>query len=86
LYPDRTIIGRKKKKAILSGTHQCGYNYDGEAILMADSWIVTTVWEVIALCLSVWITVKHFRGLHRGWFTADFFAVLTRSHVFYFTA
>ncbi|KAG2354753.1 hypothetical protein BDR07DRAFT_1545945 [Suillus spraguei] len=28
-------------------------------------WVLNTVWEVLALCLSVWIAVKHFRDLRR---------------------
>ncbi|KAG1831493.1 hypothetical protein EV424DRAFT_1371411, partial [Suillus variegatus] len=26
-------------------------------------WMLNTVWEVLSLCLSVWIAVKHFRAL-----------------------
>ncbi|KAG1839914.1 hypothetical protein DFJ58DRAFT_916872 [Suillus subalutaceus] len=29
------------------------------------TWILSTVWEVLALCLAVWITVKQFRELRR---------------------
>ncbi|OAX32388.1 hypothetical protein K503DRAFT_787233 [Rhizopogon vinicolor AM-OR11-026] len=74
------------EEAVLSGTHQCGYNYDGTATLIAGGWILATVWEVIALSLAVWIAVEHFRGLPRGYTTTDCFAVLTRSHLFYFAA
>jgi len=73
-------------EAILSGTHQCGYSYNGDVYLIAESWIVTTVWEVIALGLAMWIVVKHFRELPRGWTAEDCFTVLARSHVFYFAA
>ena len=73
-------------EAILDGTRQCGYNYNGEIYLIAESWIVNTVWEVIALGLAMWTVVNHFRGLPRGWTSEDFFTVLAKSHVFYFAA
>ncbi|KAG2335786.1 hypothetical protein BDR05DRAFT_971439 [Suillus weaverae] len=54
-------------------------------------WMVNTVWEVLALCLSVWIAVKHFRGLRRlgqstGSTIGDCFRVLIKSHVLYFAS
>jgi hypothetical protein len=45
-----------------------------------------TVWEVLALCLAVWIVVKHFRRLPTGWTIEDCFTVLIKAHVFYFVA
>ncbi|OAX33119.1 hypothetical protein K503DRAFT_804638 [Rhizopogon vinicolor AM-OR11-026] len=76
------------EEAILSGTHVCTYSYNGAAILIAESWILSTVWEVFALCLAIWIVVKHFRELPRqqstGRAVVDVFAVLMQSHVFYF--
>jgi hypothetical protein len=51
------------------------------------TWILSTVWEVLALCLAVWIVVKHLRELQRsstGWAIGDCFAVLMRTHVIYF--
>jgi hypothetical protein len=52
-------------------------------------WWLNTVWEVLALCLSVWIAVKHFRDLRRlgpltGSTIGDCFRVLIKSHVLYF--
>ncbi|KAG1754688.1 hypothetical protein EDD22DRAFT_850448 [Suillus occidentalis] len=77
---------------ILSGIHMCGYDYEGDAQLL-DSiiWVLSTVWEVLALCLSVWITVKHFRDLRRlgpssGSTIGDCFRVLMKSHVLYFAS
>jgi hypothetical protein len=29
-------------------------------LVIAKSWILITVWEVLTLCLAVWITVKYF--------------------------
>ncbi|OAX40212.1 hypothetical protein K503DRAFT_635846 [Rhizopogon vinicolor AM-OR11-026] len=70
---------------ILSGTYQC---VDGGNVqlLTAETWIFGTVWEVTALCLAVWIAVKHFRELQRpstGSVIGDCFTVLIKTHVFY---
>ncbi|KAG2103764.1 uncharacterized protein F5147DRAFT_275300 [Suillus discolor] len=75
---------------ILSGVYMCGYGDDGnEQLLFSMVWILNTVWEVLALCLSVWIAVKHFRGIRRfgpstGSTIGDCFRVLIQSHVLYF--
>lgn len=50
-------------------------------------WILSTIWEVFALCLAVWIVVKHLYELQRsptGWVVRDCFTVLMRTHVVYF--
>jgi hypothetical protein len=84
------LIGQTPGEMILSGMHMCGYNYDGDSSLLDSmTWILTTVWEVLALCLSVWIAVKHFRDLRRlgpstGSTIGDCFRVLIKSHVLYF--
>jgi hypothetical protein len=52
------------------------------------AWIITTVWEILALSLAVWIAVKHLRELRRhsaGGIIRDSFTVLIKSHVIYFT-
>ncbi|KAG2341251.1 hypothetical protein BDR05DRAFT_965678 [Suillus weaverae] len=51
--------------------------------------MLNTIWEVLALCLAVWIVVKHFRDLRRlgpstGLTIGDCFRVLIKSHVLYF--
>ncbi|KAG2101552.1 uncharacterized protein F5147DRAFT_310140 [Suillus discolor] len=77
---------------ILSGTYMCHYEYDGVVELMLSMvWMLNTVWEVLALCLSVWIAVKHFRELRRlgpstGSTIGDCFRVLIQSHVLYFAS
>ncbi|KAG1775249.1 hypothetical protein EV702DRAFT_1119692 [Suillus placidus] len=78
------------EEAILSGTYQCmiSYTLAGDMLLLVSmSWILATVWEVIALCLAVWIAVKHFRELRqhstRG-IIGDCFTVLMQTHVSYF--
>ncbi|KAG1798938.1 uncharacterized protein HD556DRAFT_1525423 [Suillus plorans] len=76
---------------ILSGMHACfsvvGYNQ----LLLSMIWILNTAWEVLALCLSVWVAVKHFRELRRlgpstGSTIGDCFRVLIQSHVLYFAS
>jgi hypothetical protein len=51
------------------------------------TWVLGTVWEVFALCLAVWIAVKHFRDLRRHstrGIIRDSFTVLVQTHVNYF--
>ncbi|KAG1794664.1 uncharacterized protein HD556DRAFT_1527070 [Suillus plorans] len=80
------------EETILSGIHMCGYVYGGDdQLLVSIIWILNTVWEVLALCLSVWIAVKHFRELRRlgpstGSTIGDCFRVLVQSHVLYFVS
>jgi hypothetical protein len=75
---------------ILSGTHVCGYAFEGNVLfLISMNWMIVTVWEVLALCLSVWVARKHFRDLRRlgpsaGSAIADCFRALIKSHVLYF--
>ncbi|KIK34480.1 hypothetical protein CY34DRAFT_639808 [Suillus luteus UH-Slu-Lm8-n1] len=78
------------EELILSGMHMCGYGYEGDVkLLISMVWMLNTVWKVLALCLSVWIAVKHYRGLRRlgrltGSINGDCFRVLIQSHVLYF--
>ncbi|KIK37699.1 hypothetical protein CY34DRAFT_810116 [Suillus luteus UH-Slu-Lm8-n1] len=72
---------------IVLGTYHCVI--EGTDPSVAKSWILITVWEVLALCLAVWITLKHFRELRRsriGSTIRDWFTVLIKSHVLYFAA
>ncbi|KAG2337447.1 hypothetical protein BDR05DRAFT_773115 [Suillus weaverae] len=77
---------------ILSGTYMCTFEYEENFQLLGSIiWILMTVWEVLALCLSVWIAVKHFRDLRRlglstGSAIGDCFRVLIKSHVLYFAS
>ncbi|KIK42800.1 hypothetical protein CY34DRAFT_752452 [Suillus luteus UH-Slu-Lm8-n1] len=69
----------------------CFHIYGGNPLLLSIYWILNTVWEVLALCLSVWIAVKHFRDLRRldlstGSIIGDCFRVLIKSHVLYFAS
>jgi hypothetical protein len=47
---------------------------------------LVTAWQIFALCLAVWIAIKHFRELQQstGWAFSDCFMMLVGSHVFYF--
>jgi hypothetical protein len=84
------LIDRTPEEMILSGMYMCMYSYEGDThLLVSMVWTLNTVWEVIALCLSVWIAVKHFRDLRRlgpltGSTIGDCFRVLIKSHVLYF--
>ncbi|KAG2109958.1 uncharacterized protein F5147DRAFT_772803 [Suillus discolor] len=77
---------------ILSGMHMCGYVYGGDGRLLHSMvWMLSTVWEVLALCLSGWVALKHFRELRRlgpstGSTIGDCFRVLIQSHVLYFAS
>ncbi|KAG1798931.1 uncharacterized protein HD556DRAFT_161374 [Suillus plorans] len=80
------------EEAILSGTYMCGYVSEGnDQLLISIIWMLNAVWEVLSLCLSVWIAVKHFRELRRldpstGSTIGDCFRVLIQSHVLYFAS
>jgi len=70
----------------MSGTYAClvlGYN----PILISVTWMLGTVWEVLALCLSAWIAMKHLRELRGRSIRSNmggYWAVLIKSHMFYF--
>ncbi|KIK39631.1 hypothetical protein CY34DRAFT_324425 [Suillus luteus UH-Slu-Lm8-n1] len=72
--------------------HICGYLYDADAqLLISMVWVLNTVWEVLALCLSVWIAARRFRDLRRlgpstGSKIRDCFRALIKSHVLYFAS
>ncbi|KAG1849750.1 hypothetical protein F4604DRAFT_1687341 [Suillus subluteus] len=77
------------EELVLSGTYQCIFDYGGDSQFLGSmTWILDTVWEVIALCLAVWIAVKHFRELRqhstRG-IIGDCFTVLMKTHIGFFS-
>ncbi|KAG2346162.1 hypothetical protein BDR05DRAFT_1057796 [Suillus weaverae] len=54
-----------------------------------ESLISTTIWEILAFVLAVWIVTKHLRELRQfptGSTIGDCFTALTQSHAFYFAA
>ncbi|KAG1844835.1 hypothetical protein DFJ58DRAFT_747580 [Suillus subalutaceus] len=75
---------------VLSGTYQCLIGYTGDSTFLAPTtWILSTVWEVVALCLAIWIAVKHFRELRQHstiGIIGDCFTVLMKTHVSYFAS
>ncbi|KAG2031241.1 hypothetical protein BDR03DRAFT_118868 [Suillus americanus] len=80
------------EELIFSGTHMCSFEYEADVqLLISMIWTFNTVWEVLALCLSVWIAAKHFRHLRRlgpskGSTIRVCFTVLIKSHVLYFAS
>jgi hypothetical protein len=84
------LIGQTPEEMILSGMHVCVFYGGGDiSILFSITWMLSIVWEVLTLCLSVWIAVKHFRDLRRlgpstGSTIGDCFRALIESHVLYF--
>ncbi|KAG2111887.1 hypothetical protein BD769DRAFT_1690187 [Suillus cothurnatus] len=75
---------------VLSGTYQCTINYAGDSTFLASvTWVLGTVWEVLTLCLAVWIAVKHFRDVRRHstrGMIGDCFTVLVQTHVSFFAS
>ncbi|KAG2048455.1 hypothetical protein BDR06DRAFT_1013021 [Suillus hirtellus] len=75
---------------VLSGTYQCTFDFGDESILYYSIyWGFITLWEVITMCLAIWIAVKHFQELRRlsGRRTiGDCFTVLIQSHLVYFAS
>ncbi|KAG2087335.1 hypothetical protein BD769DRAFT_484678 [Suillus cothurnatus] len=80
------------EELILSGAYICYYKFEKDAQLLTSMvWMLNTTWEVLVLCLSVCVAVKHFRDLRRlgpstGSITGDCFRVLIKSHVLYFAS
>ncbi|KAG2143543.1 uncharacterized protein EDB93DRAFT_1251961 [Suillus bovinus] len=85
-----TTVHTSGEEFILSGTYQCQINYAEDiSLLNSITWILGIVWEVLALCLAVWIAVKHFRELRRhseGGIITDCFSVLIKTHMVYFAS
>ncbi|KIK33628.1 hypothetical protein CY34DRAFT_813497 [Suillus luteus UH-Slu-Lm8-n1] len=84
------MIPISSEEFILSGTYQCTFDYEGDTMLLGImTWILALAWEVLALCLAVWIAVKHFRGLRQHSTrdtTGDCFTMLMKTHVSYFAS
>ncbi|KAG1906154.1 uncharacterized protein F5891DRAFT_1004308 [Suillus fuscotomentosus] len=81
-------IGASGVEMILSGNHQCFENMTAEdGRLNTETTVPTTVWEILALCLAVWIVIKHFRELQKsptGANIRECLMVLMRGHMLYF--
>ncbi|KAG2039684.1 hypothetical protein BDR03DRAFT_998577 [Suillus americanus] len=76
------------EELILSGTYKCSISYLGDILLLSPiSWVLGTVWEVLALFLAIRIAVKHFRERRRHsarGIIEDCFTVLIQTHALYF--
>ncbi|KIK32863.1 hypothetical protein CY34DRAFT_814021 [Suillus luteus UH-Slu-Lm8-n1] len=78
---------QKPVEIVISGTYQCGFT-GGNQRLITETWILTFAWEVLTLCLAVWIAVKYLRELQRPLSArstlGNYFRVLIKTHLFYF--
>ncbi|KAG1878997.1 hypothetical protein F4604DRAFT_1679858 [Suillus subluteus] len=81
-------IGAVGEEYVLSGYRVCVAEITSNAAdLSYESLISTAIWEILVLCLAVWIVIKHFRELQQspsGSTIGGCFMALTKSHVFYF--
>ncbi|KAG2364646.1 hypothetical protein BDR07DRAFT_1482265 [Suillus spraguei] len=76
---------------VISGSYQCSLDMSmsESSILNSMIWILVIAWEALALCLTVWIAVKHLRELRRypvGGIMRDCFTVLMKTHMLYFVS
>ncbi|KAG2142014.1 hypothetical protein BD769DRAFT_47611 [Suillus cothurnatus] len=75
---------------VLSGTYQCLIDFTKDYLFLNSmTWMLSTVWEVLTLCLAVWIAVKHFRELRQhsaSGIIGDCFTVLMKTHLSYFVS
>jgi hypothetical protein len=77
------------EELVLSGTYRC-VNMErlDSARLITVTWILGSVWEVLALFLALRVAVKHVCGLQQfrstGQIIRDCFTVLIKTHVLYF--
>lgn len=82
------LIWHVKEEFVLSGSYTCIIAED-QPQLIRWTRVVGTAWEALALCLAVWIAIKHFRehkrlGVSTGSTIRDCFAMLIKSQVLYF--
>jgi hypothetical protein len=70
------------------GTYQCTVKLEGNDVLLCTMYFVLVIiWEIIAMCLAGWVTVKHTREMRRhsaGGTIRGCFIVLMKSHCIYF--
>ncbi|KAG2147878.1 uncharacterized protein EDB93DRAFT_393137 [Suillus bovinus] len=88
-----TVLGTlyiSRVELTIVSTYQCAFGYTEDvSLLYSVCWMLIIVWEVLVLCLAVWIAVKHLRELRqystRG-IIEDCFTVLMKTHVLYFAS
>jgi uncharacterized membrane protein (DUF485 family) len=77
------------EELILSSTYMCTYDTGTTELPITMIWIINTIWEVLALCLALWVYVRHFRERSRssaGKIVGDCFTVLIKTHIVYFAS
>ncbi|KAG2348011.1 hypothetical protein BDR05DRAFT_600717 [Suillus weaverae] len=77
------------EELILSSTYMCTYDMGTSELPITMIWILNIIWEVLALCLALWVSVKHFRERSRssaGRIVGDCFTVLIKTHMLYFAS
>ncbi|KAG2354798.1 hypothetical protein BDR07DRAFT_1428378 [Suillus spraguei] len=84
------IIHSLVEEYVLSGTYQCMVGYKEDMLVLGImTWVLVIIWEVIALCLAVWVVIKHLHELRQhsaSGIIEDCFTVLMRTHVSYFVS
>ncbi|KAG2344934.1 hypothetical protein BDR05DRAFT_947244 [Suillus weaverae] len=68
--------------AMLERNH---FSFGNDKLLIAATWILGSIWELLVLSLAIWITVKRSREL-RQWKIEDRFSALMKTQVLYFAA
>lgn len=78
------------EESIVSGTYQCTIGYKEDiTLLVSVCWTLSTAWEILALCLVIWIAVQHFCELRQhsaAGIVRNCFTVLVKTHVLYFAS
>lgn len=78
------------EEVVLSGTYGCNTKYAGDTILLYTiTWILAIAFEIIVLCLAVWIAIKQLRELRQHSTKCIFndhltIHVLMKTHLSYF--
>ncbi|KIK47974.1 hypothetical protein CY34DRAFT_8622 [Suillus luteus UH-Slu-Lm8-n1] len=76
------------EEIIFSGNYQCDFTIQESAqSLVPKTWVLGTVWEIVALFLAVWVGVKDFRSQpSTGSVMGDCLSVLMKTHMLYFAS
>jgi hypothetical protein len=86
----KTQVCQAQMRAIIEEVDSPSYHCTvrgGDSRVIAEAWILNTAWEVLALCLAIWIAVKDFLELHKSsteWWIGDCITMLIKTHVLYF--
>jgi hypothetical protein len=78
------------EEVVQSGAYICKIDYVRDTMrLYTITWILAIGWEILLLCLAVWIAVKHMREMRQhspGGIIGDCFTALMKTHVSYFAS